>query len=134
MAEIIRSGIGSVNQGQHDASKALGMSKPLMMTRIILPQAMRIVVPPTGNQVINMLKETSLVSVLAISDLLYSAQIIYAINYQTIPLLIVACIWYLVMTSILTFFQNKLELRFGRGFMNNTRSQKWGFQRKGATK
>lgn len=134
MAEIIRSGIGSIDEGQYDAGKALGMSKPLMMARVVLPQAMRIVVPPTGNQVINMLKETSLVSVLAISDLLYSAQIIYAINYKTIPLLIVACIWYLVMTSILTFFQNKLELRYGRGFTNHTRSQKWGFKRKGAAK
>lgn len=77
MAEIIRGGIGSVDRGQYDASKALGMSGSKLMRRIILPQAMRVVLPPTGNQVISMLKGTSLVSVLAISDLLYSAQIIY---------------------------------------------------------
>ena len=116
MAEIIRGGIGSVDRGQYDASKALGMSGSKLMRRIILPQAMRVVLPPTGNQVISMLKGTSLVSVLAISDLLYSAQIIYSENYQTIPLLIVASLWYLLMTTILSFFQEKLERHYGRGF------------------
>ena len=116
MAEIIRGGIGSVDKGQYDAARALGMSGRKLMNRVILPQAMRVVLPPTGNQVISMLKGTSLVSVLAISDLLYSAQIIYANNYQTIPLLIVASLWYLLMTTVLSFFQNKLERRYGRGF------------------
>ena len=116
MAEIIRGGIGSVDKGQYDAARALGMSGSKLMNRVILPQAMRVVLPPTGNQVISMLKGTSLVSVLAISDLLYSAQIIYANNYQTIPLLIVASLWYLLMTTVLSFFQNKLERRYGRGF------------------
>lgn len=116
MAEIIRGGIGSVDKGQYDAGRALGMNRRRLMFRVILPQAMRVVLPPTGNQVISMLKGTSLVSVLAISDLLYSAQIIYANNYQTIPLLIVASLWYLLMTTILSFFQNKLERRYGRGF------------------
>lgn len=116
MAEIIRGGISSIDPGQRDAGRAIGMKPGLMMTRVILPQAMRVVLPPTGNQVISMLKGTSLVSVLAISDLLYSAQIIYALNYKTIPLLLVACIWYLVMTTVLTFFQGKLEQRYGRGF------------------
>ncbi|MEJ1115709.1 amino acid ABC transporter permease [Paenarthrobacter sp. CCNWLY172] len=116
MAEIIRGGIGSVDKGQYDAARALGMSGGKLMNRVILPQAMRVVLPPTGNQVISMLKGTSLVSVLAISDLLYSAQIIYANNYQTIPLLIVASVWYLLMTTVLSFFQNKLERRYGRGF------------------
>lgn len=116
MAEIIRGGIGSVDKGQYDAARALGMSGGKLMNRVILPQAMRVVLPPTGNQVISMLKGTSLVSVLAISDLLYSAQIIYANNYQTIPLLIVASLWYLLMTTVLSFFQNKLERRYGRGF------------------
>lgn len=134
MAEIIRSGISSIDDGQNDAGKALGISKPLMMMRVVLPQAMRIVVPPTGNQVISMLKDTSLVSVLAISDLLYSAQIIYALNYKTIPLLIVACIWYLLLTSILTYFQTKLEARYGRGFTNNTSRQKWALKWKSGTK
>ncbi|MDQ6740786.1 MAG: amino acid ABC transporter permease [Actinomycetota bacterium] len=116
MAEIIRGGIGSVDKGQYDAGRALGMNRRRLMFRVILPQAMRVVLPPTGNQVISMLKGTSLVSVLAISDLLYSAQIIYSANYQTIPLLIVASLWYLLMTTILSFFQNKLERRYGRGF------------------
>jgi len=77
---------------------------------------MRVVLPPTGNEVISMLKATTLVSVLAISDLLYSAQIIYSLNYRTIPLLIVASCWYLLMTSILSYFQKKLENHYGRGF------------------
>ncbi|BCW72823.1 amino acid ABC transporter permease [Arthrobacter sp. NicSoilB8] len=116
MAEIIRGGIGSVDKGQYDAARALGMNGTQLMGLVILPQAMRVVLPPTGNQGISMLKGTSLVSVLAISDLLYSAQIIYSNNYQTIPLLIVASLWYLLMTTILSFFQTKLERRYGRGF------------------
>jgi polar amino acid transport system permease protein len=116
MAEIIRSGISSVDPGQLDAGHALGMTRSKLLARVILPQAMRVVIPPTGNEVVSMLKNTSLVSVLAISDLLYAAQSIYAINYQVIPLLLVACIWYLVMTSVLTTLQSRLEERYGRGF------------------
>ncbi|MFC9555868.1 amino acid ABC transporter permease [Rhodococcus sp. NPDC056960] len=116
MAEIIRGGIGSVDKGQYDAAQALGMNRTQLMRRVILPQAMRVVLPPTGNQVISMLKGTTLVSVLAISDLLYSAQIIYSLNYQTIPLLIVASLWYLLMTTVLSFFQDKLEKHYARGF------------------
>jgi len=131
MAEIIRGGIGSVDKGQYDAARALGMNGYGVMRRIILPQAMRVILPPTGNQVISMLKGTSLVSVLAISDLLYSAQIIYSANYQTIPLLIVASLWYLALTTILTFFQTKLENRYGRGFDSRStkRSQQKGSAR-----
>ncbi|GGF19225.1 amino acid ABC transporter permease [Subtercola lobariae] len=126
MAEIIRSGIGAVDRGQYDAARALGMNGRLLMSRIVLPQAMRVVIPPTGNEIISMLKGTSLVSVLAISDLLYSAQIIYAANYQIIPLLIVASLWYLAMTSVLSFFQGKLERRYGRGFdVRTSRSRRW---------
>lgn len=120
MAEIIRSGIQSVDEGQRDAGRAIGMTNAKLMWRVVLPQAMRIVIPPTGNQVISMLKGTSLVSVLAISDLLYSAQIIYALNYQTIPLLLVACFWYLLLTTILTAIQGRLEARYGRGFQPRT--------------
>ena len=116
MAEIIRSGIQSVDAGQYDAGRGLGLNGQQLMRRVILPQAMRVVLPPTGNQVISMLKSTSLVSVLAIADLLYQAQIIYANNYQTIALLIVASLWYLVMTTVLTAFQTRLERRYGRGF------------------
>ena len=117
MAEIIRGGIGSVDTGQYDAARALGMNGSKLMRRVILPQAMRVVLPPTGNQVISMLKGTSLVSVLAISDLLYSAQIIYAQQLPDHPAAASsASLWYLLMTTILTFFQTKLERRYGRGF------------------
>lgn len=116
MAEIIRSGISSVDPGQLDAGHALGMTRTKLLNRVILPQAMRVVIPPTGNEVISMLKNTSLVSVLAISDLLYAAQTIYSINYEVIPLLLVACIWYLVLTTVLTAVQSRLEERYGRGF------------------
>lgn len=116
MAEIIRSGISSVDEGQLDAGRAIGMTGGKLMNRVILPQAMRVVIPPTGNQVISMLKSTSLVSVLAISDLLYAAQSIYALNYQVIPLLLVACVWYLAMTTALSAVQSRLEERYGRGF------------------
>jgi polar amino acid transport system permease protein len=85
------------------------------MRRIVLPQAMRVIVPPTGNETISMLKTTSLVSVIAVTDLLYSVQLIYAVNYRTIPLLIVASIWYLIVTTLLSFGQYYLERYFGRG-------------------
>ncbi|MCB1273581.1 MAG: amino acid ABC transporter permease [Leucobacter sp.] len=134
MAEIIRSGIMSVDPGQRDAGHALGMTEGKLMRRVILPQAMRVVIPPTGNEVISMLKGTSLVSVLAISDLLYSAQIIYALNYQTIPLLLVACAWYLVLTSLLTAVQTRIERRYGRGFQPRPVKQKRQTASEGAAK
>jgi polar amino acid transport system permease protein len=83
---------------------------------VILPQAMRVILPPTGNETISMLKNTSLVSVIAYAELLYSAQLIYSANYKTIPLLIVASIWYLVLTSIAYVGQYFIERRYGRGF------------------
>jgi polar amino acid transport system permease protein len=115
MAEIVRSGILSVDQGQQEAAKALGMRGGRVMRRIILPQAMRVIVPPTGNQVISMLKSSALVSVTSLPELLYSAQLIYQRTFQTIPLLIVASLWYLIVTTVLTFGQYYLERRFARG-------------------
>jgi polar amino acid transport system permease protein len=115
MAEIVRSGIQVVDRGQSEAAAALGMSRTLTLRRIVLPQAMRAIVPPTGNQTISMLKTSSLVSVLAFPELLYAAQLIYSDNYKTIPLLITASIWYLIVTSVLTVGQFFLERRFGRG-------------------
>ncbi len=124
MAEIIRSGINSVAKGQTEAAQALGM-KPLKVTqRIIFPQSMRLIVPPTANQVIMMLKNTSLVSVLALSDLLYSAQVVYSQNYQVIPLLVVATIWYLILVSILTWAQSRIERIFNRGYGAKVKSRK----------
>jgi polar amino acid transport system permease protein len=115
MSEIVRAGIISVDEGQTEASQALGMTRMQTMRRIVLPQAMRVIIPPTGNETISMLKTSSLVAFIALGDLLYSAQLIYAANYKTIQLLLVASIWYLAMTSVLTVGQYYLERYFGRG-------------------
>lgn len=115
MAEIVRTGIMAVHRGQIEAAQALGMKQGRILRRIVLPQAMRVIIPPTANETINMLKTTSLVSVLAFPELLYSAQLIYAQNFQTIPLLITASIWYLLVTSVLTVGQFYLERYYRRG-------------------
>ncbi len=117
MAEIVRAGIISVDEGQTEAAQSLGLGRIQIMRRIVLPQAMRVIIPPTGNETISMLKNTSLVLVLgSVFDLLFEASQIYSATYQTIPLLIVASIWYLVMTSVLYVGQYFVEQRFGRGF------------------
>jgi polar amino acid transport system permease protein len=115
MAEIVRGGLLSVDPGQTEAAGALGMSRAQTLRRIVLPQAMRVIIPPTGNETISMLKTTSLVVVIGYFELLTSVQRIYSANFQTIPLLIVAAIWYLALTSILSVGQGFLERRFGRG-------------------
>jgi polar amino acid transport system permease protein len=120
MAEIVRAGIISVNEGQTEASQSLGLSRLQTMRLVVLPQAIRVIVPPTGNEVISMLKNTSLASVVAFTELLYSVQLIYSQSFQQIPLLIVAVIWYLAMTSVLYVGQYFVERRYGRGF---TRAQ-----------
>ena len=116
MAEIVRAGIISVGEGQTDAAQSLGMSRLQIMRRIVLPQAMRVIIPPTGNETISMLKSTALLSVISFGELLFAAQTIYDVNYLVIPLLIVASIWYLVMTSVAYVGQYFIERRFGRGF------------------
>jgi polar amino acid transport system permease protein len=115
MAEIVRAGIISVEEGQTDAAKALGMTRTQTLRHIVLPQAMRVIIPPTGNETISMLKNSALVSVIALPELLYSAQLIYAQNFQQIPLLIVVSIWYLAVTSVLSVGQFFLERYYGRG-------------------
>ena len=115
MAEIIRSGITSVDQGQRDAAKAVGFTPWQTFSKVVMPQAMRVILPPFGNQFIATVKGTSLVSVIAMSDLLFSVQAIADRTYQIVPMLIVACVWYLVVVSVLTFFQRVLERRYGRG-------------------
>jgi polar amino acid transport system permease protein len=115
MAEIVRAGILSVDEGQTEAAQALGMSRLLTIRRIVLPQAMRVIVPPTGNETISMLKTSSLVSFIALTELFYTAQIIYAANYRTIPLLIVASLWYLICTTVLSIGQYFVERRYARG-------------------
>ena len=111
-AEVIRAGIQSVPPGQTRAAKALGMGPLTIFIRIVFPQAMRVIIPPVGNEVISMVKGTSLVSVIAMADLLYTAQLIYARTYETIPLLIVASLWYLFIVSILSAVQHVLEQRY----------------------
>jgi len=116
MAEIVRGGIQSVDPGQTEAAGALGLSRTQTLRRIVLPQAMRVIVPPTGNETISMLKTTSLVVVIAYFELTVAVQTIYSRTFQTIPLLIVAALWYLALTSLLSIGQMFIERRFGRGF------------------
>jgi polar amino acid transport system permease protein len=115
MSEIVRAGIISVDEGQTDASKALGMTRMQTMRRVVLPQSMRVIIPPTGNETISMLKNSSLVFAIALPDLLYAAQLIYSVNYKVIQLLIVASIWYLVATTVLSIGQYYIERHYGRG-------------------
>lgn len=115
MSEIVRAGLLSVDDGQMEASQSLGMSKARAMRRIVLPQAMRVIIPPTGNETIMMLKTTALVSVVAVADLLYAAQVVYSTTFQTIPLLIAASLWYIGLTSVLSIGQIHLEKRYSRG-------------------
>ncbi|HXO07324.1 MAG TPA: amino acid ABC transporter permease [Solirubrobacteraceae bacterium] len=122
MAEIVRAGIISVDEGQVQASQSLGMSRLQTMRLIVLPQALRVIIPPTGNETISMLKNTSLLYVAAFTELLYSVTQIYNVNFQTIPLLIVASIWYLAMTSVLYVGQYFIERRYGRGFSRAQRA------------
>lgn len=109
MSEIIKAGILSVPSGQTEAGKSLGMSPPRVFLKIVLPQAMRFIVPPSANQIIAMLKNTSIVSVIALQELLYSAQIVYTRDFNPIPLLLVASIWYLIVTTVLTLMQSQIE-------------------------
>lgn len=115
MAEIVRAGIRSVDPGQREAAEALGMSHRQILRRVVLPQAMRVIIPPTGNQFISMLKTTSMVSVIAGAELLTVAQRIYLGNFEVIALLVVASIWYVVLTSVASVGQHFLEKRFSRG-------------------
>jgi polar amino acid transport system permease protein len=115
MAEVIRGGLLSVDPGQKETAQAFGMTRARALRRIIIPQAMRAIIPPTGNQFISLIKGTSLVSVIAMNDLLYSVQAIYNRTFEIIPLLLVAVIWYLVVTSILNVGQSRIEAYYGRG-------------------
>jgi polar amino acid transport system permease protein len=115
MAEIVRAGILSVDEGQEEAAHALGMTRLQTLRRIVLPQAMRVIIPPTGNETISMLKTTSLVSVIAVTDLLYAVQLIYSQNFRQVPLLVVACAWYLLFTTVLSIGQHYIERHYGRG-------------------
>jgi polar amino acid transport system permease protein len=115
MAEIVRAGIISVGEGQTEAAQSLGMSRLQIMRRVVLPQAMRVIIPPTGNETISMLKTSSLASVITFTELLLASENIYSVNFKPIQLLIVASIWYAAMTSVLYVGQYYLERYYARG-------------------
>ncbi|MFE5837142.1 amino acid ABC transporter permease [Arthrobacter sp. NPDC056493] len=119
LAEIFRAGLKSVDSGQMEAAEALGMAKTKIMWRIILPQAMRVIVPPTGNETIGMLKTTSLVLAVPFTlDLTFATNNLANRTYLPVPLLIVAAIWYLVITSVLMVGQHYIEAYYGKGVDN----------------
>ena len=123
MAEIARAGILSVDKGQMEAAQALGMSRGKAMRRVVLPQAMRVIVPPTGNETIAMLKDTSLLlAIPVITEMFFQLQAIGARTFQTFPVLVAATLYYLIASSVLMVGQAYLEKRFGRGFGTQVRS------------
>jgi polar amino acid transport system permease protein len=125
MAEIVRAGISSIDQGQTEAAQALGMSRLLTLRRIVLPQAMRVIVPPTGNETIAMLKDTALVAFVPVTnELFFQLQAIGSRTFQVFPMLVAACIWYLALTSVLMVAQYFVEKRFSRGVAGQQREAK----------
>lgn len=115
MAEIVRAGILAVDPGQHEAASSIGMRRVQIMRHVVLPQAMRVIVPPTGNEANSMLKTTSLVSVIAVYDLFGTTQNFIASTYESIPLLLMASIWYLASSTVLTVAQYYVERFYARG-------------------
>jgi polar amino acid transport system permease protein len=122
MSEIVRAGILSVDEGQTEAAEALGMKRNKILRRIVLPQAMRVIIPPTGNETISMLKTTSLVTVIAVSDLFTVTGQIASSNLQQVPMLVLASLWYLIFTSILSIGQYYIEKRYSRGSLRSSRA------------
>jgi polar amino acid transport system permease protein len=114
-SEVVRSGLLSVDSGQYEAARTIGMTQMKMLRRIVLPQAMRVMVPPIGNEVIGMVKLTSLASVIQYSEILHNAQIVYFANTRVLELLLVASFWYLAVVSILSVGQHYIERYYGRG-------------------
>ena len=125
LAEIVRSGLNAVDSGQEEAARALGMRRSQILRRIILPQAMRVIIPPTGNETISMLKTTSLVLAVPFTlEITFATQTIGQRLFLPIPLLLAAAIWYLTITSILMVIQSHIESYFGRGFDERTGGDK----------
>jgi len=124
MAEIVRAGIQSIDVGQNEAAQALGMGRLLSMRRIILPQAMRVIVPPTGNETIAMLKDTALLAFVPVTnELFFQLSAIGNRTFQVFPMLVAACLWYLVMTSVLMVGQSYIERYFARGVAGRAREK-----------
>ncbi|MGY8685299.1 amino acid ABC transporter permease [Bradyrhizobium sp. UFLA05-153] len=122
-SEVVRAGLLSVDQGQYEAAKAIGMPRLQALRRIILPQAMRVILPPVGNETIGMVKGTSLASVIQYSEILHSAENIYFANNRVIELLIVAGFWYLVVVTVLSSLQTRIERHFARGAGRSLKSR-----------
>jgi polar amino acid transport system permease protein len=124
MAEIVRAGIQSISPGQTEAAQALGMRRMLTMRRVVLPQAMRVIVPPTGNETIAMLKDTALLAFVPVTnELFFQLSAIGSRTFQVFPMLIAACLWYLFMTSILMVAQSFLEKRYARGVQGRAKEK-----------
>ena len=121
MAEIIRAGITSVEAGQMEAAESLGMSRGLAMWRIILPQAVRVIIPPTGNEFISMMKNTSLAAIISTPELFFQEGQISSATFRYFEPLAVISIWYLAMTTVATYFQGHIERHYGRGFVREIR-------------
>nr|WP_232225450.1 amino acid ABC transporter permease [Leucobacter salsicius] len=124
-SEIVRAGMMSVDEGQREAAYSLGMSPLYTFRRVLLPQAMRVIIPPMGNELISMLKNTSLLSVIAVMELYTQASVISSTNLKQVELLLVVSIWYLFMTSVLSVPQYYLERRYGRGSSRNLPKTPW---------
>jgi polar amino acid transport system permease protein len=122
MTEIVRAGIESVEAGQMEAAKSLGMTYAMAMRRIVLPQALRVIVPPTGNEFISMLKNSSLAFAIALVELSNASRLIYARNFKVMELLVVASIWYLGMTTVFSILQAELEARLAVGLRERPRT------------
>ncbi|MFY1634856.1 amino acid ABC transporter permease [Solwaraspora sp. WMMB335] len=129
-AELVRAGILSVDRGQIEAAQALSLTSGQIRRRIVLPQAMRVILPPLGNEFISTLKMSSLAAVITYGELLESAEFIYYANNRVIELLIVAAIWYLAVVSVLSVVQHFVERRFGRGFRHSSRRPARGIGRR----
>ncbi|MFJ6695561.1 amino acid ABC transporter permease [Streptomyces sp. NPDC091272] len=125
MAEICRAGLLAVDEGQTEASQALGMSQGKTLRRVVIPQAMRVIVPPTGNEFINMLKTSALVYAVTYNELLRSTSAIGSTSYAVMEMLFVAALWYLVMTSVFSVFQFYLERRYARGSLRSLPDTPW---------
>ncbi|WHS30073.1 amino acid ABC transporter permease [Brucella sp. NM4] len=117
-AEVVRAGLLSVDKGQYEAAQTIGMTRLKLLRRIIMPQAMRVIVPPVGNEFIGMVKLTSLASVIQYAEILHSAQNIYYANSRVVELLIVAAFWYLIVVTILSLIQGRIEKYFSKGVMS----------------
>jgi polar amino acid transport system permease protein len=114
-SEVVRAGLLSVDTGQYEAAKSIGMPRLQALRRVILPQAMRVIVPPIGNELVGMVKLTSLASVIQYAEMLHNAENIYYANARVIELLMVAGIWYLVVVTVLSFMQSRVERFYARG-------------------